>query len=119
MSVIPERERAHVKEILDKGMMGDVTLVNFTQEFECDYCRETRQLLQELSQRLAHQFAFENQLIRADMIESSEFPQLVGKYQVMAVPKVVINDAASFEGALPEQHFLQHVLLALEDRSHS
>jgi len=38
--VIPERERAHVKEILDKGMMGDVTLANFTQEFECDYCRE-------------------------------------------------------------------------------
>jgi predicted DsbA family dithiol-disulfide isomerase len=32
----------------------------------------------------------------------------------MAVPKVVINDRVEFEGALPEEHFLQAVLQAVD-----
>ncbi len=63
--------------------------------------------------RTAHKMAIENPLIRADMIEVIEFPHLAHKYGVMGVPKVVINDKISFEGALPEPHFLQHVLLAI------
>jgi len=63
--------------------------------------------------RLAHRFAMENDLIRADCIESTEFPELAGKYRVYAVPKTVINEAAAFEGALPEGFFLDGILSAL------
>lgn len=64
--------------------------------------------------RLAHRFAMENDLIQADCIESTEFPDLAGKYRVYAVPKTVINEAASLEGALPESFFLEGILKALE-----
>jgi predicted DsbA family dithiol-disulfide isomerase len=47
------------------------------------------------------------------MIEVLEFPHLAHRYQVMAVPKIVINDRISFEGALPEALFVEHVLAAL------
>jgi len=52
----------------------------------------------------------ENDLITAAMVESAEFPQLATKYQVMAVPKVVINETVTIEGILPEQEFLNKIL---------
>ncbi|MEM0383625.1 MAG: thioredoxin family protein [Candidatus Caldarchaeum sp.] len=71
----------------------------------CPYCPR--------AVRTAHQMALENMLITADMVEAIEFPHLANKYDVMAVPKVVINDRVMFEGALPEPHFLEHVLMAV------
>jgi hypothetical protein len=56
--------------------------------------------------------AMESDLVRADMIEAAEFPHLVGRYGVFSVPKVIINEAIRFEGALPEQAFLEEVLKA-------
>ena len=56
----------------------------------------------------------ENELIRADCIESTEFPDLAGKYRVYAVPKTVINEVASIEGALPENFFLDEILKTIE-----
>jgi len=51
-------------------------------------------------------------MVRADMVESSEFPHLVYKYNVFAVPKTVVNEEVSFEGALPEPLFLEQVMKA-------
>ncbi|MEM0086849.1 MAG: thioredoxin family protein [Candidatus Micrarchaeaceae archaeon] len=65
--------------------------------------------------RMAHQFAMENSNIRSSMIESMEFPELAEKYGVMAVPKIVINDSVSFEGALPEPQFLEYVMEAAKE----
>ncbi len=62
--------------------------------------------------RLAHQLAIESDLIRSDMVESSEFPQLVNKYSVMAVPKTVVNEQVSLEGALAEPQLLAEVVKA-------
>ncbi len=59
---------------------------------------------------LAYQFALENEFVRADAIEATEFPDLVGKYQVMAVPKTVVNEDGFIEGSLPEESFLEEVL---------
>lgn len=60
---------------------------------------------------MAHKFALENDLMRADIVDSSEFPQLAVKYGVMGVPKVVIDERVEFVGAVPEDLFLQQVLL--------
>lgn len=60
--------------------------------------------------RLAHKMAFESDLVTADMVESMEFPHLANKYDVFSVPKVVINETRSFEGALPEMEFVKRVV---------
>ncbi len=60
--------------------------------------------------RLAHHLAIASDLIRGDCVEANEFPELSQRYQVMAVPKTVINDRASFEGAVPEAQFVEQLL---------
>jgi glutaredoxin-like protein len=213
MPILEEKDRQKVSEILSKGMKDEVKLVVFTQEFECDFCKETREIAEELASinrkiavetfdllkdsekakeygveripalvvkgdggngvryfgipsgyefsgllediidasqrktrlseeivkkvrdidrdvhiqvfvtptcpycpravRTAHQMAMLNGRIKADMVESMEFPELANKFDVMAVPKIVINEKVSFEGALPETEFLDYVLSAL------
>jgi len=61
---------------------------------------------------MAHKFAVENEFIKADVIDAGEFPQLASKYGVMGVPKIVINEQIEFVGAVPENIFLDHLLLA-------
>ncbi len=214
MPLLNEKDRKAVRNKLSGAFVNQVIMRIFTQEFECDYCRDLRQLMEELNElsdgktklevydfekdsdkaemwkvdkipalllhsakqygiryfglpagyefaallediidvgngssrlmpstkerlreidkpvhiqvfvtptcpycpravRIAHQMALENDLITADMVEAIEFPHLANKYNVMAVPKVVINEKVMFEGALPEAHFLEHVLMAL------
>jgi glutaredoxin-like protein len=55
---------------------------------------------------LAHQLAMESDHIHADMIEATEFPDLSMKYQVMGVPRTVINETTHMEGAAPEARLL-------------
>lgn len=55
-----------------------------------------------------------NEHITADVIEATEFPELADRYQVMAVPKIVVNDRVEFVGALPEPQFVQQVLRAIQ-----
>jgi predicted DsbA family dithiol-disulfide isomerase len=60
-----------------------------------------------------------NANITADAIDATEFPDLSRKYQVMSVPKIVINDRVEFTGAQPEATFLdaiQRALPAKEDQ---
>jgi len=63
--------------------------------------------------RLAHHMAIASPKVRAECIEANEFPELSQRYQVMAVPKIVINDKVGFEGAIPEREFLGAVLQAV------
>ncbi len=51
---------------------------------------------------LAYQLAVESDLVTADMVEVIEFPHLATKYQVMGVPRTVINENIHIEGAVPE-----------------
>ncbi len=211
MALIPAQHKSHVREEL-ASLQNPVRIVVFTQEVECQFCREARQLAEEIAQLsdkvsvevfdlmrdakkaaeygidkvpalavvgkqdygiryygipagyefatflkdlkmasegrteiseksrarlasinapvhiqvfvtptcpycpmavgLAHQFAIENSLVRADMVDVTEFPHLGQKYAVMGVPKVVINERVEFTGLLPEDQFLQHVIVA-------
>src|SRR5579859_164181 len=60
----------------------------------CPYCPQ--------AVLLAHQLAMESDLIKADMVEATEFPLLAVKYNVMGVPRTVINEDVFIEGAVPE-----------------
>ena len=67
----------------------------------CPYCQSMV--------RLAHQAAVESDLVAAHMVESTEFPHLAQRYGVMGVPKTVINENISLDGAVPEHVFMHHL----------
>lgn len=50
---------------------------------------------------LGYEMAYVSPMVRADAIESSEFPHLAIKYQVAGVPRTVINDKVHIEGVVP------------------
>jgi predicted DsbA family dithiol-disulfide isomerase len=52
----------------------------------------------------------ESDIITADAIEATEFPDLTEKYRVSAVPATVINGIPAIRGALPEDAFLEQML---------
>jgi len=212
MSLLSESQKKQVLSRLAQNLLNPVALTIFTQEFECDYCKENRELAQELASltdkikvevfdlmkdkekaaqmgvdkvpatvirndkgtqvkfygmpagyefstfltdiiqvsrgvtelspetkkalaavktpvhvqvfvtptcpycpgavSLAHQFAMENSHIQSDMVEVNEFPQLAVKYNVMGVPKTVINETIELVGLQPEQEFLRQVQAA-------
>jgi glutaredoxin-like protein len=70
----------------------------------CPYCTT--------SVRLGHQFALESKHIVADMVEATEFPHLAQKYHIVGVPRTIINESITVEGAVPEETLLEHVLKA-------
>jgi len=72
----------------------------------CPYCPRAVEM--------AHKLAIESDFIAGDMVESVEFPHLTHKYNVMAVPKVIINEDIQFEGALPEKEFVENVMKVSE-----
>ena len=60
---------------------------------------------------VAHKLAIESDMVKADVIETSEFPDLAMKYNVIGVPKIVINEKVEFVGAFNEDLFAENVLL--------
>jgi glutaredoxin-like protein len=209
MGILSDQQSIHLRSELAQTLTNLVTLTIFTQEYECNYCKETRELAQELASlndkirvqvfdflkekektseygidrvpaiviegkkktqakfygvpagyefstlvkdivqaskgetelapasrktlsaltapihiqvfvtptcpycpgmvSLAHQFAMENGNIKADMIEVNEFPQLAIKYNVMGVPKTLINETIELLGMQPEEEFVRQV----------
>jgi glutaredoxin-like protein len=64
----------------------------------CPYCPQ--------AVTLAHHLAFASDKVKADMVEATEFPRLSERYNVMGVPRSVINETVHQEGAVPEPMFL-------------
>jgi glutaredoxin-like protein len=220
MALLSEHDREHLRHEF-RELPRPVKLVMFTQDFECEYCRETRQLVEELAElserieaeiydfradearvktydidkipaiailadgeqpvdygiryygipsgyefaslvedilmvargesglsdatkealaqlrepvhiqvfvtptcpycpqavRLAHQMALESPLVKADMVEAIEFPHLAYKYNVMGVPRTVINETVHIEGAVPEPVLLTKLKEAVSSGS--
>jgi len=77
----------------------------------CPYCTT--------SVRFGHQVALESSHIVADMVEATEFPHLTQKYNVVGVPRTVINESITVEGAVPEEIFLEQVLKATKTENNT
>ena len=95
------------QETIDKlnQIQKDVHLQVFVTP-TCPYCPN--------AVRLAHKFAIANYRITADMVEAIEFPHLSVKYNVRGVPKTIINEEHSVEGAVPENILLEKILEAVK-----
>ena len=64
--------------------------------------------------QLAHRFAYLNDNIEADMIESAEFPDLALKFAVTKVPRTVINGGSAFDGVVPPGTLYLEMLKAVD-----
>ncbi|MEM2995663.1 MAG: thioredoxin family protein [Candidatus Bathyarchaeia archaeon] len=95
---LSEEVKGRLKEV--KTSVHIQVFVNLT----CPYCPTVAST--------AHKFAIESDFIKADAIDIGEFPHLAFKYAVVGTPKTVINEKVEFVGALPEDLFLEHILLA-------
>ena len=87
MPFLEERDRQTVRDRL-KDLPDPVKLINFTQELECQYCRETRNLLGEVVE-LSDQLSLEvyNFQIDKDKVE---------QYRIDKIPATVIEGAKDY-----------------------
>ena len=67
----------------------------------CPYCPQ--------AVALGYEMAYASSNVRADGVESSEFPHLAVKYQVAGVPRTVINETTHLEGAAPPDMLLAKI----------
>jgi glutaredoxin-like protein len=73
----------------------------------CPYCPQ--------AVALGYEMAYASPQVRADGVESSEFPQLAIKYHVAGVPRTVINEDTYLEGAAPPDMLVAKIEEALSD----
>ncbi len=64
----------------------------------------------------AFRFALHNVKIKVDVIEATEFPSLVQRYDVRATPTIVINDRPILAGAMPEAQLAELVAGVVENK---
>jgi predicted DsbA family dithiol-disulfide isomerase len=64
---------------------------------------------------LAHQMAVESDLVRSEMVEAMEFPELAIRYHVQGVPRTVVNETIHIEGAMPEPMFVHEVFKQIKE----
>jgi glutaredoxin-like protein len=89
-----------------KAILADIKTPVHIQVFvtlTCPHCPEAA--------TIAHKLAVESDMIRADVIDATEFPVLAQKYSVIGVPKTIINEKVEFTGAFNEDLFAEHALL--------
>jgi len=77
----------------------------------CPYCPS--------AVHMGHKLAYVKENWRSAMVEAMEFPQLSQRFEVQAVPRIVINEGAYFEGAMPEHMFVDLILKALPTSQNS
>ncbi len=96
-------------ELLIKSM-SEVVHLQVMVSLTCPHCTSMV--------RAAHQLAFLNENIRADMVDLTQFPYLVQRYNVTGTPKTIINESYSFMGAVPPAGVYMEILKALNPQKY-
>jgi glutaredoxin-like protein len=82
MGFLTEKDQQFVKNLFE-NMDKPVKLIMFTQELECNYCRETRQILEEVSSL--------SEKIDLTVYNFQIDTEVVEKYQIDKIPAIVIE----------------------------
>ncbi len=80
--MLGENEKKLVAEVF-KGLKNPVKLINFTQELECQFCRETREILLELAQQ--------SDKISLEVCNFQLDKEKVEQYHIDKIPATVIE----------------------------
>jgi glutaredoxin-like protein len=81
MKIIQDSDKAAVEERL-KEVAEPITIINFTQEIECQFCKETHWLLEDLAS-LSDKLTLEVYNFQLDK-------EMVEKYQIDKIPATVL-----------------------------
>jgi glutaredoxin-like protein len=81
MPLLRDADRDTIKKELD-GLTGPVKLINFTQELECQYCKETNQIMREVSEL--------SNKITAETYDFILDKPMVDKYKIDKIPATVV-----------------------------
>jgi len=82
LGLIPDEHKKHMQEELDAEMKDEVRLVVFTQENECQFCRETRELVQEVASLSSK--------IRVEVYDFVKDAEKAREYRVDKVPAIAM-----------------------------
>ena len=63
---------------------------------------------------LAHKMAIVSDLVTADAVDATEFPELADRYRVHGVPRTIVNGTVHIEGAVPEAMLMAELIPLLE-----
>jgi glutaredoxin-like protein len=81
VAFLREKDKTIIRTRFEE-LVSSVTIVNFTQEIECQYCRETRQLIEEVAD-LSEKIKLEVHNFQIDKEEAK-------KYSIDKIPATVI-----------------------------
>lgn len=89
MAFIGEKDRNYLRDIFTKELVDDVKLVFFTQKsglfvpgVECEYCKETGELLKELSEV--------HDKIKLEVYDFISDEEMVKRYEIERIPAIAI-----------------------------
>lgn len=80
--MIDDSTKETVKKKLDERLENDIKLVMFTQEMECQFCSESRQMVEDLAQLSAK--------IRTEVYDFVKDEKLARSYGVKKIPAIII-----------------------------
>lgn len=106
--VLISRGETQIDHILKQKIINEITKEVNIKVFTtptCPYCPQMA--------NIACQFAILNSYLDVEIWEALEFPEEVKRYNIMAVPKVVINDIISFEGLISPNDLFEKIKIAL------
>ena len=83
MSFIKEEDRKYIKDRFGKEMRDNVKIIYFTQDFECQFCRETRQILEELDSL--------SDKIEMELHEFGKEKDVAESYGIDKIPAIIIK----------------------------
>ena len=109
--LLSDRDTKEVRAQL-ADLAGSVTLVNFTQELACQYCRETEQLLKEVA-ALSDKIRLEIYNFQLDKAQ-------VAQYRVDKIPATIVVGAKDYGVrfyGIPLGHEFAAFLAAIKDVS--
>jgi glutaredoxin-like protein len=83
MGLIPDDHEMHIKEKLQQNMKDPVRIIVFTQEIECQFCKEARQLAEEAASLVPDK-------IKAEIYDLVKDTEKAKEYDVDKVPAIAI-----------------------------
>lgn len=88
MSMLPDEVKQEVKKKFDKELRTPVKLIYFTEKLECQFCKETHQLLDEI--------ATLSDKISLDVFNFAIDKEKVDKYKIDKIPAIVIMNEKDY-----------------------
>jgi glutaredoxin-like protein len=88
MSLIPDDQRERIRGELAEKLVSPVRVIMFTQEMECKFCGDTKQLIYELAEL--------NEKIQAEVHDFVADTQLAHEYGIDRIPAIVIRSEKNY-----------------------